>query len=82
MTFESAQELLESQDKNYASDTQFAVRRGLQLMEKYGEFSPEASHDVIYGIGFQEDMAEMDILQLNRLGWRLDEDTECWAIFV
>jgi len=78
MTYEQAEELIEAHDSDYMEDGKKLIA-GLQLLEKYGELETAAAHDVLYCAGFSEDITEVDVLQLQRYGFHLDEDS--WAYF-
>ncbi len=51
---------------------------GLQIFAKHGDHDVSAGCDELYA-GAQVDDEE-DIL-LERLGWRWQEEEDCWAIF-
>ncbi len=60
---------------------------GLNLLASRGnsgDTNYAVEHDVFYGPGLADvpDLTEEDILKLNRLGWRFEEEFECFSKFV
>ena len=79
MTYEQAEELLEENKNEYNKDGR-CYTKGLLLIEKYKPIDEVSKGDYeIYVQEFIEDMTKEDILQLNRYGFHLDEDS--WAYF-
>lgn len=60
-----------------------AVMRGLQILAKYeNDVWPQFGHDVIWASSFEETvpfMSEEDVIQMAKLGWFYDDDSECWS---
>lgn len=83
MTFEEAEKFLEEHDGEYLKDNKEFIK-GVMILDKYVDewgYNIAAEHDIIYLPGDVGKMTEEDVLQLNRYGFHLDSDGECWAYF-
>lgn len=61
-----------------------AVRKGLEIFEKYGnDVGIAAEHDIIYAGPYDCILVnEEDTKTLASLGWFIDKSCDSWAIFV
>lgn len=69
------------------SDEEHRVLAGLLLLGRRLKLGANedisAEHDILYAYSLDvlPRLTEQDVIQLNRLGWHWDEDTECFAKF-
>ena len=81
MKYEEAKQLLEQKKAidEYITDGKCLVK-GLMIIEKYKPITDTAAeHDIFFVSEFIEEMSKEDIVQLNRYGFHLCEDS--WAYF-
>lgn len=60
------------------------IFKGLAIVNEYVEnYDIEGGHEIIYGIEIDElieaGVTEDHVLELNKMGWFIDEDYECLA---
>lgn len=91
LTYEEAVDFMESLPYDYSLERGEPIIGVIDVMNKYyggpdgviANIIVAAEHDVIYGRQYPTDgMDEEDIKTMHKLGWRLDSDNECWALFV
>lgn len=93
MNAEQIIELFEKYEDEYLSrgdlDSLDLFLLGLSIIrETHKNCSLGAEHDVIYVLTSEKvedsklQLSETDILELSRLGWHWDEDSDCFAKFV
>lgn len=83
MTFEEASEFLEKHEDEFLADEK-GMMEGFNILAKYGDparIISGADHDIVRLTSHDEKMSEEEILKLHRLGFHLDNDVECWAMF-
>lgn len=83
MDIEKAKEIIEETNTDFREKN--TVMRGLQILAKYEDnVKPEFDHDIIWASDFDEtvmQMPEEEVLQMAKLGWRYDEENDCWSHF-
>jgi hypothetical protein len=81
---EASKVLDESEVGKEAHSTEDGLIVGLAILKKYGFSSLiGAEHDIIYVHEYPEAGMDLgDVLALNRCGFHIDPENDCWARFV
>ena len=83
MNCEEAEKILEVNEGSYLrSDSRDKIFDGLKILKKYEkEIIIAADHDILYLNDFNEKITKEDLLKLYKLGFHIDSEAECWALF-
>lgn len=85
MTIKEAHDLIEAHDGEHGSDADFVTlrgfARGIAIIAKYGgDGDYDFQHDEGF-FTFSEAVTADEVIELHRLGFRIDLNTDSWAKF-